>query len=42
MNYAANLPELPTNDDSKFKETLRQNLRFVKGLLYITKKLFML
>lgn len=42
MNYAANLPELPTNDEGKFKETLRENLRFVKSLLYITKKLFML
>jgi hypothetical protein len=42
MNYAANLPELPTNSESKFKETLRQNLRFIKSLLYITKKLFML
>jgi len=42
MNYAANLPELPTNDDSKFKETLRENLQFFKSLFYITKKLFML
>lgn len=42
MNYAANLPELPTNEDSKFRETLRENLRFFKSLLYITKKLFML
>jgi hypothetical protein len=42
MNYAANLPELPTNGDSKFKETLRENVRFVKSLLYITKKIFML
>lgn len=42
MNYAANLPELPTNQESKFKETLRENLRFFRSLFYITKKLFML
>ena len=42
MNYAANLPELPTNEESKFKETLRENMRFFRSLLYITKKLFML
>jgi len=42
MNYAANLPELPTNEESKFKETLRENLRFFRSLFYITKKLFML
>jgi len=42
MNYLANLPEVTTNEDSKFKETLRKNLRFAKSLLYITKKIFML
>jgi hypothetical protein len=42
MNVAANLPELPTNDESKFKETLRENLQFVKSLFYLTKKIFML
>lgn len=42
MNYTANLPELPTKEDSKFKETLRENVRFFKSLLYITKKIFML
>lgn len=42
MNYSANLPEVPTNEDSKFKETVRENLRFFKSLLYITKKIFML
>ena len=43
MNFATNLPEQPTtNTESKFKETLRENLRFFKSLLYITKKVFML
>ncbi len=42
MNIATNLPELPTNDESKFKETLRNNLKFLKSLAYLTKKLFML
>ena len=42
MNYAANLPEEPTFNESKFKETLRENLRFLKSLMYLTKKLFML
>lgn len=42
MNIAANLPEQPTNTESKFKETLRENLRFLKSVLYLTKKVFML
>ena len=42
MNFATNLPEQPTNDESKFEETLKNHMRFVKGLLFITKKLFML
>lgn len=42
MNFATNLHEQPTLNDSKFKETLRSNLRFIKSLLYLTKKLFML
>ena len=43
MNLATNLPEaLPTNDESKFKETLKQNLQFLKSLAYLTKKIFML
>ncbi len=37
-----NLPERSTNSDSKFKETLKENLRFVKSLVYLTKKIFML
>lgn len=36
-----NLPEQPTTE-SRFKETLRENLQFLRGLLYITKKVFML
>lgn len=42
MNFATNLPEQPTFNESKFKETLRENLRFLKSLLYLTKKVFML
>ncbi|AXP80513.1 hypothetical protein CJ739_1424 [Mariniflexile rhizosphaerae] len=42
MNYAANLPEEPTFYESKFKETVRENLRFIKSLMYLTKKIFML
>ncbi len=42
MNIATNLPEQPTNDVSKFKETLRENLQFFKSLIYLTKKIFML
>ena len=46
-----NLPELPTMEtsppqptftESKFKETLEENLRFLKSLAYLTKKVFML
>lgn len=42
MNVATNLPEQPTNDESKFKETLKSNLEFLKSLAYLTKKIFML
>lgn len=37
-----NLPEQPTKMDSKFSETLKQNLQFVRGIFYLTKKIFML
>ena len=46
-----NLPELPTLErklpqptfnESKLKETLSENLRFIKSLCYLTKKVFML
>jgi len=40
MNFAPNLPEQPTT--SKFQETIKEHLRFFKGLLYLTKKLLML
>ena len=42
MSLATNLPEQPTLNENKFKETLRENLRFVKSLFYLTKKIFML
>lgn len=42
MNVTANLPEPPTNTENKFRETLREQVRFLKSLLYITKKVFML
>lgn len=42
MNIATNLPEQPTNNESKFKETLKENLRFLRSLAYLTKKIFML
>tara|TARA_R110002050_G_scaffold293182_1_gene449404 strand:+ start:76740 stop:76946 length:207 start_codon:yes stop_codon:yes gene_type:complete len=42
MNIAANLPEQPTNGESKFKETVKENLQFLKSLVYLTKKIFML
>ncbi len=38
----SNLPEQPTFRDSKLKEALQENLRFLKSLLYLTKKIFML
>lgn len=46
-----NLPELPTLEtsaplptftESKYKETLQENLQFIKNLFYLTKKVFML
>jgi hypothetical protein len=42
MNLISNLPEQPTFNESKFKETLRENLQFLKSLMYLTKKIFML
>ena len=42
MNFAPNLSEQPTNDESKFKETIKENLQFIKSLVYLTKKIFML
>ncbi len=37
-----NLPEQPTKKESKFKETLNEQIRFVRGFIYLTKKIFML
>jgi hypothetical protein len=42
MDMATNLPEQPTKRDSKFKETLHQNMQFIRGVFYLTKKIFML
>ncbi len=39
---ATDLSEQPTKRESKFKETLSEQIRFVKGFLYLTKKIFML
>ena len=38
----SNLPEQSTFKESKLKETLEENLRFLKSLMYLTKKIFML
>lgn len=38
----SNLPEQSTFEESKLKETLDENVRFIKSLLYLTKKIFML
>ena len=38
----SNLPKQTTFKESKLKETLEENLRFLKSLLYLTKKIFML
>ena len=42
MKFATNLPEQPTLSESKFQETLKENFRFLKSLMYLTKKIFML
>lgn len=41
MKFAPNLPEQPTTP-SKFQETLKENVKFFRSLLYLTKKVFML
>lgn len=38
----SNLPKPSAFKESKFKETLEENLQFLKSLLYLTKKVFML
>ncbi len=42
MRIATNLPDLPTENQSKFKESMRDTVQFVKSLCYLTKKIFML
>ena len=42
MNFATNLPEQPTKEESKFRETVKHNIQFFKSLVYLTKKIFML
>ena len=37
-----NLSEQPNVKDNKFKETLKEHLQFIRGLFYLTKKVFML
>jgi hypothetical protein len=37
-----NLSEQTTFEESKFKETIQENLRFIRSLMYLTKKVFML
>jgi hypothetical protein len=39
---APNLPEQPTKQNSKFRETIDENLRFFKSLFYLTRKVFMI
>lgn len=38
----SNLPEQPTSNISKIKASFRDNLQFLRGVLYLTKKVFML
>lgn len=42
IDMAPNLPEQPTKKESKIKETLNDQMRFLKGFVYLTKKIFML
>jgi len=43
MNFESDLPEqLTTVKMSKFQKSFQGNLRFLKGLFYLTKKVFML
>ena len=37
-----NPSELTVNNESKFKESIRDTFQFVKSLCYLTKKVFML
>ena len=40
MNFAPNLPEQPTTN--KFQETVKDHVKFIRSLFYLTKKVFML
>ncbi len=40
MNYGSNLPEQPTYDNMGL--SIQKTKRFIKSLMYLTKKLFML
>lgn len=42
MNFAPNLPKQPTNYESKLNSSLQSTGRFIKSLMYLTKKVFML
>lgn len=42
MTMEPNLPKPSAFKTSKLKETFEDNLRFLKSLLYLTKKIFML
>jgi len=42
MNFAPNLPEQPTNYESKLYSSVQNTGRFIKSLMYLTKKIFML
>ncbi len=41
MNFASNLPEQPTYENGLYVK-VKQTTRFIKSLMYLTKKLFML
>ncbi len=41
MNTASNLPK-PTLSESKLFETFQKTLKLLKGILMLTKKIFML
>ncbi len=42
MNLASNLPEQPTTYENSFFESVDKTKQFIKSLMYLSKKLFML
>ncbi len=42
MNFASNLPEQPTSYDIGLSAKIQKTKQFIKSLMYLTKKLFML